>query len=154
MAIFTGIRLFLPQAVAILLLILSSVPIDVAGASAFFPAVDIMVIYYWSSYRPSALPAWFVFILGIFRDSIEGLTLGVSSCVYLLIKFIVVSSRGLYRKENFLIIWQGFAVTALLQNYLFNPLSPVISRVQLIRARATTCRCTCCGDRHGIKFRF
>jgi hypothetical protein len=41
----------------------------------------------------------------------------------------------------------GFAVTALLQNYLFNPLSPVISSVQLIRARTTTRRCTRRGHR-------
>jgi hypothetical protein len=36
----------------------------------------------------------------------------------------------------------GFAVTALLQNYLFNPLIPVISRVCLMRARTTTRRST------------
>lgn len=114
MTLFAGIRLFFPIMVAVLLLIISSVPIGIAGASAFFPAVDIMIIYYWTTYRPGALPDWFVFFLGVLRDSIEGIAIGVSPCVYLITRFIVASSRSLYRKENFLIIWQGFAVMALI----------------------------------------
>lgn len=114
MILFAGIRLLFPIMVALLLLIISSVPIDVAGASAFFPVVDVMAIYYWTSYRPGALPDWFIFLLGILRDSIEGIAIGISPCVYLIIRLIVASSRGLYRKGSFLIIWQGFAVMALI----------------------------------------
>jgi rod shape-determining protein MreD len=91
----------------LLLLILSSAPVDVTGTSAFFPAFDVMAIYFWSSYRPTAMPYWFVFILGILRDSLEGIMLGVSPFVYLLIRLIIVSSKRLYRKENFIVVWQG-----------------------------------------------
>ena len=114
MPIITSIRLFSPIIVALLLLVLSSVPTYIAGASAFFPVVDIMVIYYWSSYRPGTMPDWFVFLLGVFRDSIEGLSIGISPCVYLLVRFMVVASRGLYRRENFIVVWQGLAITALI----------------------------------------
>lgn len=114
MELVTSIRVSLPIIIAMSLLILSAVPIDIAGAAAFFPIVDIMVIYYWSSYKPLALPDWFVFVLGILRDAIEGISLGVSPCMYLIARIIVISSRSLYRRENFLIIWQGFAITALI----------------------------------------
>jgi len=105
-----NIRLFLPIMVTVLLLMLSSVPLDITGTSAFFPAVDIMAISFWASYRPGSMPYWFVFLLGIIRDSLEGIMLGVSPCVCLLVRLMVVSSRGLYRKENFILVWQWFTI--------------------------------------------
>lgn len=110
MALLINIRLFLPIFVALLLLIISSVPIYISGASAFFPAVDIMVIYYWAGYKPDSMPNWFVFLLGIFRDVLEGVVIGVSPCIYLIIKLMVVAGRGLYRRESFPVVWQGLAV--------------------------------------------
>jgi rod shape-determining protein MreD len=114
MTIYAGIRLFIPMITAFILLVLSSMPISIAGASSFFPAVDIMFIYYWSSHRLRSVPDWFIFTLGILRDAVEGTMMGVSPLIYLVTKFIVLSSRNLYRRENFLIIWQGFAITALI----------------------------------------
>jgi rod shape-determining protein MreD len=108
--VLTGISLFLPMLVALLLLLGSSVPVDIAGSSAFFPAVDVMAIYFWATYRPATMPYWFVFVLGILRDSLDGVVFGVSSCIYLVIRLLVVMSRKLYRKDNFIIAWQGFAV--------------------------------------------
>lgn len=98
----------------LVLLIASSIPIHIAGASAFFPMVDIMAIYYWTSYRPQVMPDWFVFILGILRDIMEGLTIGVSPFIYLLTRFIVLASKDLYKKQTFIIVWQGFAIVSLI----------------------------------------
>jgi len=108
--LFKNIRLFFPIMVTLLLLILSSVPVDITGTSAFFPAVDVMAIYFWASYRPSTMPYWFVFFLGILRDSLEGVMLGVSPCIYLLIRLMAVSGKGLYRKENFILVWQRLII--------------------------------------------
>lgn len=109
-----GISFLYPMVFAFALLIFSSVPLYIAGTPSFFPALDIMIVFYWSSHRPSALPNWFIFLLGIFRDVVEGLTLGVGPFVYLVTKFMLLASRGIYRKANFLVIWQGFAIIALL----------------------------------------
>ncbi len=114
MGLITGIRFFYPMIVALLLLIISAVPIYIVGLSAFFPVVDVMVIYYWASSRPRVMPDWFIFLLGVLRDGVEGLTIGISSCVYLLVKFIVVASRGLYIRGGFLLVWQGFAIAAII----------------------------------------
>lgn len=114
MAFAKGISFFYPMVFAFILLIFSSVPLYIAGTPSFFPAIDIMIVFYWSSQRPGALPNWFIFLLGVFRDVVEGLTLGVGSFVYLITKFMVVASRRIYRRANFLVIWQGFAIVALL----------------------------------------
>jgi len=114
MTFIAGIRLFIPLFIALVLLVISSVPISIPGLSAFFPVVDIMIIYYWSSYRPGALPDWAIFLLGVLRDGIEGITIGISSCIYLLVKFIVIASAGLYKKGGFLLVWQGFAAAAII----------------------------------------
>lgn len=114
MVLFQGMSFFYPIIATFLLLIISSVPTYIAGASAFFPIFDIMAIFYWSSQRPSALPNWFVFTLGICRDLVEGLTLGTNPCIYLITKFIVKANRGMYRKVNFIVILQSFAIVALL----------------------------------------
>lgn len=114
MALIKFTRLCFPIGLALVLLVISSIPMHIAGASAFFPMVDVMVIYYWSSYRPQSMPDWFVFTLGILRDVLEGLTIGVSPCIYLLVRFLVTASKDLYKKQTFIIVWQGFAVVSLI----------------------------------------
>jgi rod shape-determining protein MreD len=106
------IRLLFPMALAIILLIISTIPIHLVGISAFFPIVDVMVIYYWSNYRSSLLPNWFIFLLGILRDLIEGISLGVSPFSYLVVRLVVMSGKDAHKKESFIFIWQGFAVVA------------------------------------------
>lgn len=113
MDILSRIRMFFPIIAALLLLLFSSVPIHIPGVATFFPAVDIMVIYYWVSYRPDSLPDWFIFLLGILRDVLEGVSLGVGALVYLIVRLMVSASRDAYRKGSFPVVWQGMAVVTI-----------------------------------------
>ncbi len=114
MALIINLWSFSPILIALSLLMVSAVPLYIAGFYAFFPLVDIMVIYYWVSNRPSSMPIWFIFILGILRDALEGISMGVNVFIYLLTAFTVMASKSIYKRESFWLVWQGFAITALI----------------------------------------
>ncbi len=53
---------------ALLLFIVSAIPIHIAGAAMFFPMVDVMAIYYWSVHKPQAMPDWFMKLVLLLSD--------------------------------------------------------------------------------------
>lgn len=72
----------------------------------------LMCIYYWSVYRPSFMPAWLVFLLGLIMDIISGMPLGLNAFVYMVFQWITIRQRRVLTGQSFLVIWTGF--TALL----------------------------------------
>lgn len=96
----------------------------------------IIVIYYWSIYRPTLIPPLLVFLFGIFLDFMSGFPVGLSSFVFLLMRKIVSEQRLFLTGQPFMVIWLGFcvvsAVGALLQwglfglmNFQWTPMQPV-----------------------------
>ena len=62
--------------------------LDLAGTvGEIFPAFDMMIIYYFSSYK--TIRYWILFLIGIILDQIYGLPLGTSSLAYILANLIL-----------------------------------------------------------------
>lgn len=106
-------RFMLPGILTLLLLLLSMVNFRLPGISEFMPFTVAMVVFYWALFVPRLMPKWFVFVLGILQDAAYGAPLGISSLIYLLLWWLVVSQRRYFVKETFVVLWAVFSVFAL-----------------------------------------
>lgn len=105
-------KVIYPRLLAVVMVFVTSIPLSLPGVSYFVPMVDIMFVYYWCVYRPHVAPAWFLFVIGILRDSIAGAPLGIHALTNLLVRALVIFRRDAYFKQPFVILWQGFAMFA------------------------------------------
>lgn len=106
-------RMLLPGICTIMLLILSLLPIGLSGFALFPIDVCLISIYYWAIFRPAALPFWLVFLLGVARDALMGMPLGISSLVFILFRLVVLSQQRYLVKETFWATWFGFGIVAI-----------------------------------------
>lgn len=131
------LRMLLPGICTVFLLLLSLLPLGLHGMALFPVDVCLISIYYWTIFRPGALPFWFVFLLGIVRDALMGMPLGLSSLIFLLFRLGVLTQQRLLVKESFWATWLSFGliiIPALTVQWLLasafvravQPLTPVV----------------------------
>jgi rod shape-determining protein MreD len=104
------IRMLLPGMCTIVLLLMSLLQVSLAGLAQFPIDVCLISIYYWTIFRPNAMPFWFVFVLGVIRDALMGAPLGITSLVFILFRLFVLSQQRFLVKEAFLATWLGFGL--------------------------------------------
>lgn len=94
--------------IAILFVIFNVSDIRIAGLSSLLPLFDLMMIFYFAIFR-NVFSIWFVFLLGIWNDALNGNPLGTTAlCYILLIKFFSLVNSKMLIRENFAQIWQQF----------------------------------------------
>lgn len=95
---------------AILFVMLNLGSAKSVGTSHFMPLFDLMVIYYFAVYQ-RIFQVWFLFLLGLWSDSLSGMPLGISSFSYIIIcRFFIALNQRLSIGENFRQILQQFAL--------------------------------------------
>ncbi len=93
---------------AIFLTILNLSNIKIAGFAKIMPLFDLMIIFYFTIFK-DRFGLWFVFILGIWNDALNGNLLGLTSlCYIILIKLFLLFNNRILARENFMQIWQQF----------------------------------------------
>ncbi len=101
-------RIILLHIVAILLVISNVSDIRIAGLSDLIPLFDLMAVFYFAVFK-NIFGIWFVFLLGVWNDALNGNPLGTTSiCYIILIKFFQVLNQKLMIRDNFKHIWQQF----------------------------------------------
>lgn len=94
--------------IAILLVIFNLSDIRVAGLSSLLPLFDLMAVFYFAIFK-SVFSIWFIFLLGVWNDALNGNALGTTSlCYILLIKLFSLLNGKMMIRENFRQIWQQF----------------------------------------------
>ena len=88
------ITLIIPKILAGIAVFLICIPSQIYGFDNYFPAIDLMVIYYWCIYRPNLLGNGFVFLLGFLKDLLMGLALGINALTNLIIRLMIVRKEG------------------------------------------------------------
>ena len=73
----------------------------------------IMMLYYWSIYRPTLIPPFLVFAIGICFDLLSGWPVGLSSFILLLLRHVIVLQRLFLTGQPFTVIWIGFMMAGL-----------------------------------------
>ena len=103
-------RIVVLHLVAILFVILNISDIRIAGLSDLIPLFDLMMIFYFTIFE-SVFGIWFIFLLGIWNDSLNGNPIGTTAlCYIILVKLFSVLNSKLIIRENFRQIWQQFVV--------------------------------------------
>ncbi len=109
-----SLRLFAPSALMGALLILSVTALPLPHADTIKPAWLLMVVYYWSIYRPTIMPPWLCFASGLLLDLISGLPIGVHAAIFTLAQMIVRNQRRFLMGQAYITIWGVFALVATL----------------------------------------
>lgn len=109
MSVLIKIKLLVPKFLAILSILVMCINTKINGLDSYFPAIDLMVIYYWCIYRPQLLGNGFVFFIGFFKDLLMGLPFGVNAFTNMALRMLIVH-KGHNFKPKFNFLWQGFAI--------------------------------------------
>ncbi len=101
-------RLIFLHLIAILFVVLNVSDVRIAGLSDLIPLFDLMIIFYFAVFK-NIFGIWFVFLLGIWNDALNGNPLGTTAlCYILLVKFFILVNSKMMIRENFKQIWQQF----------------------------------------------
>ena len=104
------LRTILLHLIAILFVIFNISDIRISGLSNIVPLLDLMMIFYFAIFK-RVFAVWFIFVLGIWNDALNGNPLGVTPLCYILLieSFLVINNRML-PKEEFQQVWQQFVI--------------------------------------------
>ncbi len=126
-----------PGGTTILLLLVATAPFGLPGQAQLQPALTLSCVFFWSLFRPVAMSAPVVFVIGLLADLVGLAPVGVSMVVLLGAHGLALAwRRGLIR-QRFVAIWLVFGPVALLAalvtwgltcllTFQLLPLSPVM----------------------------
>lgn len=101
-------RVIVLHLIAILFVITNVSDIRIAGVSDLIPLFDLMMIFYFAVFKDT-FSIWFIFLLGVWNDALNGNPLGATAlCYILLIKLFSLLNSKMMIRENFQQIWQQF----------------------------------------------
>lgn len=104
------IKLVLLHLVLIFCVIFNVFDVGIIGFSNILPLVDVAAIFYFAIYQ-RYVSTWFVFLIGVWADSLMGNALGVSSlCYIVLVSLFSWLNNKMYIREGFGQIWVQFVV--------------------------------------------
>lgn len=109
-----SLRVAVVYGAIIFLFILNVVAADHALGNGMRLPIFLMVIYYWSVYRPTLLPVWLVFGAGVLYDLLAGLPVGMTAFSYVFLQWLVTDQRVFLMGQPYIMLWSGFALIALI----------------------------------------
>ncbi len=101
-----------PLVLSLVVVIVNLVPLRLPAFAVIAPDLVLMTVFYWTVHRPDLLRAWGAFVVGLLDDILTGTPLGVSSLVFLLVHWTIISQHRTFRGLSFALLWFGFAVIA------------------------------------------
>lgn len=101
-----------PAGLALVLVIIGTVPLHIPGYARVAPMLPLMAIYHWTLFRPGTMPAALVFCIGLLQDALTGLPIGINAVVYLGAYGIILSQRKFFVGKSFVMEWLGFAMVS------------------------------------------
>ena len=94
-------------------MLLTQAPLDIPEQAALLPAVALCSVWFWSVFRPDAMPPPVVFLIGVLVDLLGYLPLGVMAFTLLAEHGLALAMRRGLSRRGFAWIWLVFAgVTA------------------------------------------
>ena len=122
------LRLLLAQTVVLLILAFSVINYSIPLTGEVRPHFLLAAVFYWAVYRPTLLPPWYVFVLGLLMDTLSGLPLGLNALILVAVHWVVRMQRLYLMGQSFLGLWIGFALTCFLSASAQWSLYALISR--------------------------
>lgn len=78
--------------------------------SGVMPFLGAGVVFYWSLFRPTYMPFWLAFLLGLISDVFFSPLLGLHALIYMLIRQVGVAQRRYLSMRNFTTLWMTFSL--------------------------------------------
>lgn len=98
-------RAAFPSLITALLLVLAVVPM---GGPGMLMAMALPCVFFWTIFRPAAMPAPAVFGLGLLHDLLALAPLGVGVLALLVAHGVTLRMRDLLVRQSFLVVWMVF----------------------------------------------
>jgi rod shape-determining protein MreD len=98
-----------PASCTILLMLLTQTPFGIVDQAVLLPTVALASVWFWSLFRPTAMPPPVVFVIGLLLDLLGWLPVGVGVVTLLIVHGIAVRWRRLLGRQGFAVIWLVFA---------------------------------------------
>ncbi len=92
------------------LFLLNTISFDTTISGTIDVPFIMMMLYYWSIYRPTLIPPTLVFAIGICFDLLSGLPVGLNAFIFLFLRHVIVSQRLFLTGQSFTVIWIGFMI--------------------------------------------
>lgn len=109
----TGLKMLPGLLLVVLVLLASRIPLPFYDA--VIPVLPVLpAVYYWSLYRPAALPLWLLALVSLAHDALYGLPLGLSLFLFLAIRALSHAIRRRLSLRSFALAWLCFALMLLL----------------------------------------
>jgi len=102
-----------PFLLALLLIMVSQLPMHLPELGRVSPMLALIAVYHWTVFRPELLPSPAVFVIGLFLDLLSGGPVGINAVVLLLVYGVVLSQRRFLFGKSFAVVWIGFGVVGL-----------------------------------------
>jgi rod shape-determining protein MreD len=109
-----GLRLLAPATLLFAMFMLSVSALPLPHIGPIKPLWLLMLVYYWSIYRPAIMPPWLCFMMGLLFDFFSGLPLGGNAAIFTLVQMIVRDQRRFLMGQPYITIWAVFSLVATL----------------------------------------
>lgn len=113
-----GIRLMVPLLLLGVLFLFSVTALPWSVMGAVKPQLVLVAIYYWAIYRPTLVPPYLCFAVGLMIDIISGLPLGLNAVVLTLVQLVVRNQRQFLMAQAYFTIWAVFVLVGFLALFL------------------------------------
>jgi len=97
-----------PAMCTVLLMMATQAPFGIPGQAVILPAVTLACVWFWSLFRPAAMPPLAVFVIGLLLDLLGYLPPGVGVLVLLLAHGIAGRWRRFLGQQGFAMTWLAF----------------------------------------------
>jgi rod shape-determining protein MreD len=105
-------RFSFPLCVTVLLMLLTQAPLEIPEQAALLPAIALCSVWFWSLFRPDALPPPLVFVIGVLLDLLGYLPLGVGVFTLLAVHGVALALRRSLALRGFAWTWLVFGGVA------------------------------------------
>lgn len=105
-------RQSVPAAGTAMGMLLAAAPLGLPGQAELLPGFALASVFFWSVFRPAAMPPPVVFALGLLADLLGFAPLGVMVLILLLVHGLAVSWRRRLANQPFLLVWLLFVAVA------------------------------------------
>ena len=135
-------RFCVPYSLIFMFWILDMISLNIPYFQDVQPSFMLMVLFYWSIYRPTLIPGLFVFIMGLVLDLVSGFPVGLHALLFVLIQRIITDQRKVFSGQPFWTVLFGYCLVSAFFNLViycifglvqgeFIALEPVLTTILL-----------------------
>lgn len=106
-------RLIVPYTLLVLLVLLHFVSMPFLPEGFEKPYFVLMPVFYWSIYRPTLIPPFLCFVMGMTIDILGGMPPGLNAFMIVLLQWLIKDQRRFLMAQSYGTIWGIFAFVCL-----------------------------------------